>query len=947
MNVKLKLLDIALCRTPAFGVDDLQEKNVKELKEMILYASSSFSKIIQDLDSDEMSHLSEKIKFSIWKYFNRARYRATPYGRFAAFSLLPVLNEENLPPTLNSEMSSHQFIDWTEKDDIIKSSTTLHKDSNWFQINTTIYKFGNDYRYLRMKDGVFEIATIDSFPELTFLLFLCRKKTSKEILYLEMERKFQLHRRAIDGLLLQMISLQILLTDKCPNITGEDYFVRTDIKKKSNPGTTYIIAERKISSGGLDSRKLQHVPELIGFLSKYLPTNTNPSLKDFRSAFLKKFDQRAIPLTIAMDIEAGVGYNNLGEQMVDNGFADFINMSEKKAGAYREIPYTDLHKFLIDNLMKGGVIKLEEFDGWQSEYSILPNTLSVLFHLWHGQPVLQHIGGCTANTLLGRFTIASKELEEFGQKIASLEELSNPDVLFFDIAYHAEKEIDNVNRRKQLYKYELPILNWSCSSSPLHLDDILVAVRGKEILLWSKKYQKRMVPRISSAYNYNRSDLAVFRFLSDIQHYQIRSDLSFKVHHFFPDLSFYPRVMFKGIVVSPAMWKLPQEIINIARTGTLEDGKTALITWLHREGIDFLFKSGHADQMLCFNPCIDIDRVAFILHCRQNAGKAIYILEALVANEDNLQGNDGKKYIAEIIASYSHQNRVYEPLELKDFDITNETPDERFIFPGEDWLYFELYCHPITVNRILIKQIAEFLKANKGKIVKWFFIRYDDPKPHIRLRLNLKDATDGYTLISQLKSLLEFECKNGIISEIQIKTYIREIERYKPFRMELIENLFFADSKFILRILSRTVSMKELYAAVLMMMQSLIALVFGDIHLQLSFSKSIADQFSKEMDMNHGSFKKINLRFKELTTSLNLDRIFNVFRLPVYLTKTFLDVVSNCDDKDAKKKLLTDIIHLHINRLLDSDQRIHEAVLYHYLFKILSRRANLIVPKEH
>ena len=110
----------------------------------------------------------------------------------------------------------------------------------------------------------------------------------------------------------------------------------------------------------------------------------------------------------------------------------------------------------------------------------MPNTFSAIFSYWNGMPVIENAGGCTANALLGRFTITGGQSYEMAKQIAAIEQQANPDVLFFDVAYQAEKQVDNVNRRLQLYENELPLLSWSCcDDEPLSLDDLLVMVRER------------------------------------------------------------------------------------------------------------------------------------------------------------------------------------------------------------------------------------------------------------------------------------------------------------------------------------------------------------------------------------------------------------------------------------------------------------------------------------
>jgi len=72
----------------------------------------------------------------------------------------------------------------------------------------------------------------------------------------------------------------------------------------------------------------------------------------------------------------------------------------------------------------------------------------------------------------------------------------------------------------------------------LLLSDLWVRYENNEIILESKKLGKRVIPRLSSAYNYNHSDLPVFRFLCDLQHQSIQSNLTLNLSSLFPALTF-------------------------------------------------------------------------------------------------------------------------------------------------------------------------------------------------------------------------------------------------------------------------------------------------------------------------------------------------------------------------------------------------------------------------
>jgi thiopeptide-type bacteriocin biosynthesis protein len=944
----LKVLDIVICRTPVFSVNDNMEEKWQELKTLISEASPSFYQAIENIDFPSIKTANKKIGFSIWKYFNRARYRATPFGGFAAFTPIPLSRGDSSPVILNQSVFAKHFIDWGEKDKYFDDFSKVVKSASWFQTNSTIYSVSDEIRFIRFKNECFEMASVTEFPELTGILKLCKEKTNKQEVYGYMQSTYQLNVKDLDILLEQLLTLQLLLTEQLPNITGEDYFQRLNIEPETS-NKVYAISERKLISGSFNSRKVKDISDLVRLLHLNLPIPASSQLSDFRNAFLKKYEQAAVPLAIAMDPETGIGYGNLGQHLNDQELIDILGAVNENDRQGVQISYTKLHSFLLNALMKNKDIRLEEFEDTKIENSFpLPNSFSVMLHFYGDQPVIESLGGCTANALIGRFTIASQELEKLGQQISSVEEKANPEILFFDIAYQAEKQVDNVNRRKQLYKHELPILTWSSDLSPINFDDILVGVRNSEVILWSKKYGKRLVPRIPSAYNYTRSDLAVYRFLCDLQHQGIRSDLNFKIRQFFPNLDHYPRVVFKDVIVSPAMWLIPANIMKLNESDEALKALTTLRNWLQKSGINFHFKAGFSDQMLCFDPKIDVDMTAFLLFCRQNLKRDIYISEALLSNDLAIKDEQGKPYVAEYIINYGHEDTVYSGGQ----NLTNcKKPDlqeNKILPPGSDWLYFEIYCHPSRRNAVLLNQVASFLKEVRQKIKKWFFIRYDDPKPHLRLRIQLKEISQGYFFVNRLNSFLEQDFLSGLISDIQIRTYIREVERYGSKRINLVEEFFCTDSRTILYLLEKKYSIVQLYAITLTFMQRLLESCFKEIDAQILFVTNMADSFKKELSMNQDSFKKLNQSFQKYKEALGVKIVPGLGKLHGRYEIEFVEIMDQCHNNTDKISMTADLLHMHINRLFISDQRIHEAIMYHYLLKVLkARRGISTVSKEY
>jgi lantibiotic biosynthesis protein len=940
----LKLMDTIICRTPVFGIEDDLQSRWPELKELIQESSPEFHRVIAESEAEDMANANDKAAFSVWKYFNRARFRSTPFGNFAAISFAQVKTNHNCaePLRINSRMISHRFTDWSEKDEHMQSVKRVLRSSTWFQSNATYYIVGDQLRYIRHSNDQFELATVVVFDELKQLLTTCREKQNKQTIHELMYSTFGMKPSAVDNMLCQLIECQLLLTDQMPNIIGADHFERLLLPQK-NSLKQYIIAERELNDGQPGTSLLCNIPEYLDFISGFLPKPQNANFESFKREFSSKFDMRAIPLSIALDPETGIGYGDMAHDPEGSELTGILADMKKKEAGSPVFDYTPQYRFLLNALIKGGDIRLENFEGDENKnHFALPNTLSVMYQTWNNMPVLQNAGGCTANYLLGRFTLGCEKAEEFARRVVATEETANPDVLFFDIAYQAEKQVDNVNRRKQIYNYELPILSWPCGGAALSTEDILVMLRNDEIILWSKQYNKRIVPRVASAYNYTRSDLAIYRFLCDLQHQQLSSSLTFDIRQVFPGLDHYPRVLYKNIVVSPAMWKIGTKAIS---SGDKEKDMERLTSWLRSNNITGRFKCGNSDQTLCFDSENSQDMAAFITWGRQNNEKDTYIQEALIDETSFIADENARSYLPQYIAGYFHNERVYRPLSSYSYGIfvRDEAIPGDFL-PGNEWLYFEIYSHPLRANIILEQHINPLIQSLKKHLHKWFFIRYADPKSHIRLRFKVKDTAMIDQLMISIKNVLQPLYEGGFIADIQVKTYHREIERYGQYRIDNVERFFYQDSKYALRLLLKDHSIDQLYQLTLKIMNRLFSLAFEDVNQRLDVIKVIADNFSNEFAVNNEGYKAINKSFETLKNDkANYLPAISEAALKQYDT-AFCNVLNDCNENE-KINMVADLVHMHVNRIFAADQRMHEAILYQYLLKLARSRKHLAVAE--
>jgi thiopeptide-type bacteriocin biosynthesis protein len=931
--MKLTLSSVSICRTPIFSVSTKLEDVWQELKDYIQESSPSFYEVIKDYEYNSLAFSDPKTRFTIWKYFNRAKFRATPYGNFAAFALVPVSpGKDQDSIILSKDTIVHRFANWQEKENINYDAKWLTYNAAFLRTNTTVYVCDDELRYINIDNGAFELSSITYQKPIKAILDFCHTKRTLPELH-SFLKQYGLTKAMTSYFVEQLISFQLLLTDFQPNIIGTDYFNRISYPHPAKKND-YIIAERKQLKGQLSEKNLDILIELTTFLNSHITVNNNPALEDFKTRFTKRFENKEVSLLIAMDPEIGVGYKSLAQDKEEDPLVQEIKIAkDQEQKAVPGISYSLLHQFILNQLIQQKVVQLQDYKSSAPIQNLpIANTISIMLQQSDEYLVIEQIGGCTANSLLGRFTMANDAVTTLGRKFAATEHDANPAVVFFDIAYQIEKNADNINRRKSVYEYELPILSWTETDTSLDMDDILVSIRGNEIVLRSANLGKRVVPKLGSAYNYNRSDLALYRFLSDLQHQNLHSHLGINILQAFPGLTHYQRIQYKNIVLSPEKWQVPAAV---CKENNEQAGLSVLTQWLTAINLTRPFKSGFADQLLVFDPSLLEDLRAFLLFCRNK--KDLYIEEAFIPSAPLVKDEYGNPYLAEFIINLEHTNQIYRPYSPVR-DGISPVPIKDVFTPGEEWMYFEIYCHSTRGTSILMDIYDSFLPDFKKRIKRWFFIRYTDPSYHIRLRLQLKHPADASMILTGLSRLLERYITTGIIADLQLKTYRQETARYGAGRIHLAERSFMYSSDFVMELISKTASINDLYYLSIKMMEAILNVAQYTIEQQLLFVEDIANRFAAEMNVTTDGFKKLNQGFKnfDLNTSpllLNKAQVKKLRRTE----QSFLEVLQACTLPE-RNKMLADLFHMHVNRLFSDDQRIHELIIYHYLTRILKTK---------
>lgn len=266
----------------------------------------------------------------------------------------------------------------------------------------------------------------------------------------------------------------------------------------------------------------------------------------------------------------------------------------------------------------------------------------------------------------------------------------------------------------------------------------------------------------------------------------------------------------------------------------------------------------------------------------------------------------------------------------------------RTFYPGSEWIYLKLYAGVKTADVILLEAIKPLLRELKteGLVKKWFFIRYHDPRPHLRIRFHA--SSDNNLILEKFNKAIQEYVESGEISNVAWDTYKREIERYGENTIELAEELFCNSSDLILNFLEYDDEEK------IILVLYYIDCIFSELKLTLEEKLEWVENFNNAFKLEFNANKNLNNQLKQKYKEFIPEYLFfidnhnyaDIRKLIEETTSDISSVIQNIIElskKDSQPFLLVDffqsIFHMHINRTFISEQRLFEMVVYDYFFR--------------
>jgi thiopeptide-type bacteriocin biosynthesis protein len=275
-------------------------------------------------------------------------------------------------------------------------------------------------------------------------------------------------------------------------------------------------------------------------------------------------------------------------------------------------------------------------------------------------------------------------------------------------------------------------------------------------------------------------------------------------------LHFLPRIRTDRVVLSLARWRISAEMAKTQlEADQAKSFHRSLSLWRTEWRVPRYVHLADADNRLLLDLKNDMDIEDLRGELKQlSPGQAI-MLEELYPDLDSawLQGASGA-FIAEYVVPLvlTRQRRCDESAARPATQVAPEFPAPacRMKMPGSDWMYVKLYCAASLEDDLLVGPIQQLTHwaYQAGIIARWFFVRYADPDPHIRLRFHGSDRELRESLLPKVFSWAQNLVREDLCMRFALDTYEREIERYGGVTsIDDAEKLFAYDSEAILSIL--------------------------------------------------------------------------------------------------------------------------------------------------
>jgi len=1009
-----------------------------EVRDGLFLASPNIVERFHLWTDDPNSDRGRKIEHVLVRSFARMTGRTTPFALFAGSSTGAIGNETKLEVAERANYRRHTRLDMdylSSLSDAITRDASLRK-SLTFRPNTSLYHIGDRMHYIESraneKTCSYYLVAVEETEHLTATLERTVAGATAGTLIAAL---------LDDGVdaedaheyVAQLIEGQILVPDIGLNVSGRDpvnLLIEQLRKTEQTAGIGDALqsaqdALQSIDRAGLGvnlehyraiARALESLPaqvELsrlfhvdlvkpapaavlgsevlreiqrgVQIIHSLSPRQQPTDLTRFRAGFLKRYEEREVPLGEALDEEIGIGFGDGDESSPLLRNLDFPPLEEEDR-IDRERQDFNLRK--LCEALSSGAREIKVSQGELEKLSVqkpAPLPHSFAFEATVAAPskkalaagdfrvLIGNGSGPSAARTMGRFCHADEDLREKVVSLLRREEADHRDSVFAEILHLPQGDPGNLVVRPQMRDYEIPFLTRSVvgCDHQIPISDLYVSVRDRRIRLRSARLGREVIPRMTNAHYYSWRTPGIYRFLCRLQ----SQDTAWLPEWDWGALAtapFLPRISCGRTVLSLARWYVEHEELHALGKEKGSARFRAVQSWRLERDLPRWLTLADYDSLLPvdLNNVLSVESFVQLVKERE----AVTLLELFPPPDELCAfGPEGSfvhklivPFVSEPTAVRAASNRSELVARSHEAPIPQAARAWRFP-PGSEWLYVKLYTGPATADRLLRDLIKPFVKEVKRRrgVDRWFFIRLADPDFHLRLRFHGQPNRLRDTVQPLLEDALAPFLADNRIWRVQFDTYEREVERYGGAEgIALTEQLFQIDSEAVLDLIDMLDPGDSGADERWMLAVYGIDRLLDDFGIMLNMKHSILqemrDLFAKEFGMDRSLLIQLNETFrkerKRLEALLNplvkrdhpLAPGLAVLQARSRKLSAIVRKLRLSDEKGplaiSVHDLMPHYIHMHANRLLRNAHRPQELVLYHLLTRLYESQLKSIRP---
>lgn len=686
---------------------------------------------------------------------------------------------------------------------------------------------------------------------------------------------------------------------------------------------------------------------------------TSTSLDRWRGGFVARYETREVPLVEALDEESGIGF--LPSSSPGSDASPLVRglvwpQAPDESGNVGP-RYAHLMRRLVDSVARGDrelVLEDSDIDALAArEHGDTPDAFAALVTIAARSAgavdrgdfrlLLHGASGPSGARLMGRFCHADPAMDEAVREHLRAEEALRPEIAYAEVVHLPEGRSGNILARPVLRRYEIPFLGRSGAppDAQIPVTDLTVAVEGQKVVLRSRSLGCEVAPRLSSAQNYSLRSLGIYRFLATLQAQGVAEGVVWSWGSF-NAASFLPRVVYGRTVLHRARWTLRAEEIPELLAAKGDDVFARMQEVRAARGLPRRVALSDEDNQLLvdLDNVLDVEMLVELVRRRPH-----FRLVEMWPDADEMVVTGGRG---------PYVNEVLVPFVRKESGIVASSParppvGRRSFPPGSEWLYLKVYAGTAVADALLRDVVAPLVRDARasGAADRWFFIRYADPDPQLRVRLHGDPARLAAEVLPAFRRALEPELE-GRVSRLEAGTYVREIERYGgPDAIEAAEGIFEADSDAVLAIVAAGGTLDDRWRAALAGLHRLFVDLGLDEAAQARVARRMRDAYAAEFGADALLKRQIGDRYRNERRSLEpLIAADAPLAALAQRAEAMRASVGRLRELEAAGRLTTtfddlaaSLGHMHVNRLVRSAQRAHEMVIYDLLDRLYTARA--------